>query len=235
MAYLVFLGFIFAISWWLETKRKRREARKRTAIELYHGQEEGLPAPGSAIGRKAREIAQAQEQKLRNPPPVHGTARWGSAEDAAALIANAVAAGRGLYLGELMDGDQGTGLSLVAHYPGHLLTVAPTGQGKSATQIVENLRRYTGSVVVLDPKGELYDLTARHRRRFGNVYRLAPFAQPGEQATDHYNPLDELGGARERGVRARLLAEMLVVRQSDKGAADAGVLGKRGRQPPPRC
>jgi type IV secretory pathway TraG/TraD family ATPase VirD4 len=54
------------------------------------------------------------------------------------------------------------------------------------------------------------------------VYRLAPFAQPGEQATDHYNPLDELGGVRERGARARLLAEMLVVRQSDKGAADAG-------------
>ena len=47
MAYLVFLGFIFAISWWLDTKRKRREARRRTAIELQHGQEEGLPAPGT--------------------------------------------------------------------------------------------------------------------------------------------------------------------------------------------
>ena len=47
MAYLVFLGFIFAISWWLDTKRKRREARHRTAIELQHGQEEGLPAPGT--------------------------------------------------------------------------------------------------------------------------------------------------------------------------------------------
>ena len=121
-----------------------------------------------------------------------------------------------------MDGSKSTGLSLVARYPGHLLTVAPTGQGKSATQIVENLRRYTGSVVVLDPKGELYDLTARHRRRMGKVYRLAPFAQPGEQPGDHYNPMDELGGVRERGARARLLAEMLVVRQSDKGAADAG-------------
>ncbi|WP_081796646.1 type IV secretory system conjugative DNA transfer family protein [Rhodomicrobium udaipurense] len=130
--------------------------------------------------------------------------------------------GRGLYLGELMDGDHTTGHPLVARYPGHLLTVAPTGQGKSATQIVENLRRYSGSVVVLDPKGELYDLTARHRRRFGKVYRLAPFAQPGEPPSDHYNPLDELGGVRERGARARLLAEMLVVRQSDKGAADAG-------------
>ena len=106
MAYLVFLGFIFAISWWLDTKRKRREARQRTAIELKHGHEEGLPAPGTAIGRKAREIADAQEQKLHNPPPVHGTARWGSADDAAALIAPPVAAGRGLYLGELDGREQ---------------------------------------------------------------------------------------------------------------------------------
>ena len=104
------------------------------------------------------------------------------------MIANPVAAGRGLYLGELMDGSRGTGLSLVARYPGHLLTVAPTGQGKSATQIVENLRRYTGSVVVLDPKGELYDLTARHRRRMGKVYRLAPFAQPGEATQRSLQP-----------------------------------------------
>jgi type IV secretion system protein VirD4 len=111
-----------------------------------------------------------------------------------------------------MEDDLGSGLSLVAHYPGHLLTVAPTGQGKSATQIVENLRRYTGWVVVLDPKGELYDLTARHRRRMGKVYRLAPFAQPGEAVSDHYNPLDELGGVRERGARARLLAESLGLR-----------------------
>ena len=182
----------------------------------------GFRRPARAIGRKAREIANAQEQKLHNPPPVHGTARWGSAEDAAALIATRLQPGAVSISASSWTVTKSTGLSLVARYPGHLLTVAPTGQGKSATQIVENLRRYTGSVVVLDPKGELYDLTARHRRRMGKVYRLAPFAQPGERPGDHYNPLDELGGVRERGARARLLAEMLVVRQSDKGAADAG-------------
>ena len=98
--------------------------------------------------------------------------------------------------------------------------MAATGQGKSATQIVENLLTYTGSVVVVDPKGELYDLTSARRRDFGKVFRLAPYAQEGEH-TDHYNPLDELADPRELGSRARHLAEMLIVRQGDKGASNA--------------
>jgi type IV secretory pathway TraG/TraD family ATPase VirD4 len=71
-------------------------------------------------------------------------------------------------------------------------------------------------VVVVDPKGELYDLTAERRKRFGKVYRLAPLAEPGEP-TNHYNPLDELGNARGRASLARHLVEMFVVRQGDKG------------------
>ncbi len=39
--------------------------------------------------------------------------------------------------------------------------------------------------------------------------------------TDHYNPLDELADPRELGSRARHLAEMLIVRQGDKGASNA--------------
>ena len=137
--------------WTPNASGAKRAAARPSSLSM--ATRKGFRHPVTAIGRKAREIADAQEEKLHNPPPVHGTARWGSADDAAALIAPPVAAGRGLYLGELMDGSKSTGLPLVARYPGHLLTVAPTGQGKSATQIVENLRRYTGSVVVPRPQG----------------------------------------------------------------------------------
>ncbi len=171
-------------------------------------------------------MADAQTEKLRTPPPVHGTARWGEATDALGLVdgnkLRPLYGNRGLLLGELIEGEHDSGLPLVARYPGHLLTVAATGQGKSATQIVANLLSYSGSVVVLDPKGELYALTAAQRSRFGRVVRLAPFARAGDPASHRYNPMLELGDARERGARARQLAEMLVVRQSDKGAADAG-------------
>lgn len=203
--------------WVVKTWRKRAE-RKRLEREIGHTRQTGLPPPETELGRKAREAMEAQERKLVTPPPIHGSARWATVTDAAALVGRKP--GRELLLGYLMDGDGDTGTPIVARYPGHLLTVAGTGQGKSATQIVANLMTYTGSVVVIDPKGELYDLTASCRRQLGKVYRLAPLAREGEH-TDRYNPLDELGPLRERGQRARALAEMLVVRQGLKGAAAA--------------
>lgn len=224
MPYLMIFMVSMAISWWIGGRRKRREARQRTAGEIRHTLETGMPTPDTAVGRKAEEVAKAQAEKLRAPPPIHGTARWGTATDAKALIEGnqlrAVSGTRGLWLGDLIEGDTDTALPLVARYPGHLLTAADTGQGKSATQIVTNLLSYSGSVVVLDPKGELYDLTADARRRFGNVHRIAPYAKAGDPPSQHYNPLLELGDIRERPARARQLAEMLIVRHADKGAGE---------------
>lgn len=204
--------------WLFDAMRKHAE-RKQREREIRHTRETGMPSPDTALGRKAREVAQAEEEKLRSPPAVYGSARWGTADDARDMIG--VRPGRELFLGRLLNDDGSSGPPLVARYPGHLLTVAGTGQGKSATQIVFNLLTYEGSVVVIDPKGELFDLTAERRRQFGKVFRLAPLARAGQPPSDRYNPLDELGDAREIANRARRLAEMLIVRQSDKGAAEA--------------
>lgn len=58
----------------------------------------------------------------------------------------------------------------------HLMTIASTGSGKSTACIVPNLLIYRDPVVVLDPKGELYHVTARERRRMGHrVVLLDPF------------------------------------------------------------
>ncbi len=214
---------LFALGIWIASSYRRKKARQKTTDEINHTLRTGLPAPESAVGRKAREVADAQSERLQAPPPVHGSARWAAAADLSGLQGSwAPDEGTdGLLLGELEPTGSGRGIPLVAQYPGHLLTVASTGQGKSATQIVANLHTYRGSVVVVDPKGELYRLTAPRRRRFGKVYRLAPFATEGTDTADRYNPLLELGPPRERGARARQLAEMLVVRQGDKGAAEA--------------
>lgn len=209
--------------------------RRRNKREVDATLGTGLPSPETAVGQKAKTVADAQAAKLAKPPPIHGSARWATPEDVASLVhpghfAQPDRGTRTLYLGTLLaDGDNpiaddpgnDTGLPLVARYPGHLLTVAGTGQGKSATQIIANLLTYPGSVVVLDPKGELFAATADRRRRFGKVFRLAPLARPGEPASDRYNPLDEMGDPRELANRARRLAEMLIVRQGAKGAAEA--------------
>lgn len=216
---------IMALAYWLTGRCERRRRRKSNQDEINATLSTGLPSTQTALGRRAREVAEAQATKLASPPPVHGTARWGNPEDAPGLVSGnrlrTLTGSRALRQGNLMDdANDDTGLALEARYPGHILTVATTGQGKSATQIIENLLTNTGSVIVVGPKGELYDLTAARRCNFSKVVRLAPYAQQGE-LTHLYNPLDELADPRELGSRVRHLAKMLIVRQGDKGASNA--------------
>lgn len=95
----------------------------------------------------------------------------------------------------------------------HLVTVAGTRAGKSSTILVPNLRRYDGSAIVLDPKGELARATAEHRRRMGHkVFVLDPFAATGAPSASH-NAFDELGGLRPEQVAAdaALMADALII------------------------
>jgi hypothetical protein len=75
-----------AIGRWIGSSRRRKRARRRTTEEITATLETGLPSPGTAVGRRALEVKEAQEIKLHSPPPVHGTARWATPEDAVALI-----------------------------------------------------------------------------------------------------------------------------------------------------
>jgi len=99
----------------------------------------------------------------------------------------------------------------------HLLTVAPSGSGKGVGVIIPNLLHHRGPVVVIDPKGENYKLTAGYRAaKFGHMIAcLDPFGVT-EAATAQLNPLDLIDPTGEQAVDdARALAEALVVK-SDK-------------------
>ncbi len=72
----------------------------------------------------------------------------------------------------------------------HLTTVAPTRSGKGRSVIVPTLLSHKGAVIVNDPKGENYQVTARRRRDLGQqVVLLDPFLTLGTQ-TDCINPID---------------------------------------------
>lgn len=76
---------------------------------------------------------------------------------------------------------------------GHLMTVAPTGAGKGVGVIVPNLLTYPGSVIAIDIKGELTQVTARRRRQMGQkVVVLDPFGLVTEKGShaDSLNPFD---------------------------------------------
>ena len=99
----------------------------------------------------------------------------------------------------------------------HLLTVAPTGSGKGVSYVVPTLLTYRGSIIVFDPKGELFRLTAARRRAMGQkVYRLDFFGVCGPGG-DTLNVLDLVKPNSSLLVDdARAMAEAFVTRTGDE-------------------
>ena len=94
---------------------------------------------------------------------------------------------------------------------GHLMTIAPTGAGKGVSAIIPTLLRHPGSVIVIDPKGENYAVTARCRQEMGQrVVLLDPFRITDTDKTDTFNPLDLIDPSSRGAVdEAAILAEMI--------------------------
>jgi type IV secretion system protein VirD4 len=98
----------------------------------------------------------------------------------------------------------------------HLATFAPTGRGKGVSVLIPNLLSDRQSCVVTDPKGELFQLTAEHRRqRLGHrVLRLDPFAIGSAGPAATLNPMDLIDPRAVDFIdQCRDLANALVVRQ----------------------
>lgn len=70
-----------------------------------------------------------------------------------------------------------------------VILAAPTRSGKGVGIVVPNCLNYSDSLVVLDIKGENYDITSGFRAKHGQkVYLFAPFDEAG--VTHRYNPLE---------------------------------------------
>lgn len=75
----------------------------------------------------------------------------------------------------------------------HIVTIAGSRSGKTRTLLMPNLREYPGSIVVIDPKGELARTTAKFRKAMGQrVIRLDPFGVGSGTPSEQYNPFDDL-------------------------------------------
>ncbi|MFX3679940.1 MAG: type IV secretory system conjugative DNA transfer family protein [Hyphomicrobiales bacterium] len=164
------------------------------------------PEPILQHARRAYALRDKQDAMRRNPPPIHGSARWATPPELAAQRLLRPVDGRSLSLGQV------GGQPLTWDGESHLLTIAPTRTGKSTMQIVPNLLTYQGAAVVLDPKGELYHHTAAWRRQHvGPVHVLNPFGIAGIPASNAFNPLDGVTDSQS----ALELAEILYPRTHD--------------------
>ncbi|MBN8925671.1 MAG: hypothetical protein BGO51_24390 [Rhodospirillales bacterium 69-11] len=92
-----------------------------------------------------------------------------------------------------------------------LLTIAPTDAGKTSGPVVSNARTYPGPLICLDVKGEVYRLSADHRRRMGQKVEVLDLRDG--KPSGSLNPLDmaQLLG-NDRCVISRSLAAEIVAR-----------------------
>jgi type IV secretion system protein VirD4 len=95
----------------------------------------------------------------------------------------------------------------------HLLTIAPTRARKGTAAIIPNLLTYSGSALVVDPKGENAMITAAARQKMGQtVCVVDPWMITGLDRVARFNPLDWLvQGDVDITENAMLLADALVV------------------------
>lgn len=100
----------------------------------------------------------------------------------------------------------------------HIIMVAGTRAGKGRSVILPNLLLYPGSVVVVDPKGDLATETAAYRARVlgQQVFVLDPEGLCGSAAAPHratWNPLRLRGGESDDELIdiASLVADSLVI------------------------
>lgn len=105
----------------------------------------------------------------------------------------------------------------------HLMTVAGSRAGKGRSVIIPNMCLYPGSIIAIDPKGDLATITAARRGRGSqtaqgmgqDVYVLDPFHVAQGSACDYraaFNPLDMIAPDGPNGRDdAALLADALII------------------------
>lgn len=130
-----------------------------------------------------------------------GTARWASEKD---LGKFALARDRGVVLAQFQKAfvsfkvnPKNSSISLKLKKPAPLvcheggtntLTVAPTRSGKGVSSIVPTCLNYPQSMIIFDPKGELFEITAGFRQQFSRVLKFSPLSRD----TVRFNPLEEV-------------------------------------------
>jgi type IV secretion system protein VirD4 len=162
---------------------------------------------------------------------IFGTARWAADKDLEA--AGLFGLKGGMILGQSGKADVSAGYDMekqaeVLHLkkPSRKIVqagiyntalAAPTRAGKGVSSGIPTMLSYPGSIIVLDFKGENFNLTSGFRAKFGKVYRWAPTGDTGH----HFNPMMEIRGGDDAFSDANLIADILTTPASGQSNASS--------------
>jgi len=160
---------------------------------------------------------------------IFGTARWANKRDL--IKAGLLQKESGMVLGQLVDAEVSSAYdvvkkSIILHQKKsaqkiiqsgiyNTLLSAPTRSGKGVSSVMTTLLLYSGSVIVLDFKGESFEYTSGFRKIFGKVYRWEPTGDKGH----HFNPMMEIRPGEDAFSDANLIADILTTPASGGGNA----------------
>ncbi|MBX4967712.1 type IV secretion system ATPase VirD4 [Rhizobium binae] len=119
-------------------------------------------------------------------------------------------------------GPRGFGQYLTNGEQPHSLVVAPTRAGKGVGIVIPTLLTFNGSVLALDVKGELFELTSRARKARGDrIFKFSPLDKGGR--THCYNPVLDIVALppERRFTETRRLAHNLI---APKGKGSEGFI-----------
>jgi type IV secretion system protein VirD4 len=128
-------------------------------------------------------IAIGIARRFRRSPPSFGAAAWARIEDV--RRANLIDP-KGEISGRVLGRFEGRYLTY--HGVEHAVIVGASRSGKGAGHVVPSLVAWPQSAFIYDRKGELWHITADHRKKFSHVFYFAPT----DPATVRWNPLFEV-------------------------------------------
>jgi type IV secretion system protein VirD4 len=98
---------------------------------------------------------------------------------------------------------------------GHLMTVAPTGSGKTSGPVICNALTHKGQLIVVDIKGEIYAATAQARRDMGQQVHVLDLRDDGYPGS--LNPLDLIARCgTDPAAQARSFAAEMIERTGEE-------------------
>ena len=134
---------------------------------------------------------------------LYGTARWGTEKD---IKKFGLSEERGIVLAEFQKAvviakvnpkNTSIQLSLIKYGPliciagnTNILMIAPTRSGKGVGSVIPTALNFPWSMIIFDPKGELFNITSGFRAKFSVVLKFAPKNPDGN--TVCFNPLEEV-------------------------------------------
>jgi type IV secretion system protein VirD4 len=140
------------------------------------------------VAMAAGSIGLARRRRARRNVGIHGNSRWATARDVKRM--GLLDAKGGVYLAG-WRGRRGVTHYLRDDSTVHVCVIGPTRSGKSFGPLAMSLLSWDGSVIAVDDKRELWELSAqwRHWHAGNHIHRWEPAALSGSAA---WNPLDEV-------------------------------------------